>query len=147
MALSQVHNRSENSDYQQYIDECDSTTHTLIKHLCIFTGKYPLPPGPFGSLLSEVVSKCKQIYLQFRPGLDLGKLPKGIMASQGLPVEVLSPPQAAYDWQRFNDTLRYIGCLFVCVVGWNPPLRNLILIIFTHRTVLAVISEDQLRLS
>ena len=100
------------------------TTHSLTKHLCIFTGKYPLPPGPFGSVLSEVVFKCKQIYLQFQPGLDLGKLPKGIMASHRLPVEVLPPPQSAYDWQRFKGGLRYIGCLFVCVLGWYPLLRK-----------------------
>ena len=76
-------------------------------------GKYPLPPGPFGSLYSKVVFKCKQIYLQFWPGLDLGKLPKGIMARQGLPVKVLPPPQLAYDWHRFKGGLRYKGCLFV----------------------------------
>ena len=41
-------------------------------------------------------------------------------------MEVLPPPQSAFDWQRFKSGLRYKGRLFVRVVGWYALLRELI---------------------
>ena len=59
--------------------------HILSSNTYVFSRvNGPLPPGTFGSILSMVVFKCKQIYLQYRPGLDLGKLPKGILLLQNI---------------------------------------------------------------